>query len=105
MYAVIQLGSSQYKVAEGDTIESDRLAGKAGETITLDNIILVANGADVKIGQPFVKNAKVTAEVVKHHRGEKLIAFKFRRRKDSMSKVGHRKKHTVLNIKKISAGK
>ena len=103
MYAVIKLGSSQYKVAEGDTIESDRLTGKAGDTITLDNVILVANGSDVKVGQPYIKNAKVTAKVIGDTLGEKTITFKFRRRKDSKTTRGGRAKLTKLNITKIAA--
>ncbi len=103
MYAVVQVGSSQYKVSEGDLIESNRMDGEKGKNVTLDKVLLYANGSDIRIGQPFLKDVKVTAKVMDHTRGEKLIAFKFKRRKGYKKKKGHRQKLTVLNITKIAA--
>ena len=103
LYAVVQLGSSQYKISEGDTIEADLLEEEKGKNITLDKVLLFADGKDVQVGKPYLKNIKVTAEVVGNRLGEKLISYKFRRRKESAWKKGHRQKLTVLNITKITA--
>lgn len=103
MYAVIQLGHSQYKISEGDRIEANRLEGEEGKSLTLDKVLLFASGKDIRIGQPFLKDVKVTAKVINHLKGEKKIAFKYRRRKDSSVKTGHRQSLTALNITKIAA--
>lgn len=105
MYAVVQLGANQYKVSEGDTVEAGRLSEEKGKSVTLEKVLMLVDGEDIRIGQPFLKNVKVTADIVDHTIGEKVFAFKFRRRKDSSTKRGHRKKLTVLNIKKISVSK
>lgn len=102
MYAVVQVGSAQFKVAEGDTIDATQVAGQEGKSVTLDKVLLFAKGSDVRVGQPFLKDVKVTAKVVKHFSGDKRIAFKYRRRKASASKHGQRPKLTALNITKIA---
>ena len=102
MHVIIELGGSQYKVAEGDTIEAHRLSDKEGKTITLDKVMLFSDGKKVQIGQPFLTNIKVTAKVVQHRLAEKVIAFKFRRRKNYARKRGHRQQTTTLNITKIT---
>ena len=102
MYAVIQIGSSQIKVAEGDTVHTDRQAQEVGKSITLDKVLMYANGTDIRVGQPFLKDVKVTAKIVKKFRGEKLIAFKFQKRKGYKRKVGHRQELSALNIVKIA---
>ena len=103
MYAVVQIGGTQYKVSEGDVINITRLPDSQGSEVTLDQILLLANGADVRVGQPYLKDVKVTARVARHAQGPKVRAFKFRRRKDSSTIKGHRQKLTVLNITKIAA--
>lgn len=103
MYAIVQLGSFQYKVAEGETLQVSRLADEKGKKLTLDKVLFYADGKDVRVGQPYLKDVKVTAEVADQVLGEKVLAFKFRRRKESKQTIGHRKKLTVLNIKKIDA--
>lgn len=105
MFAVVQIGSMQYKIAEGDTIDTFLLEDKEGINITLDKVLLLSDGSSVKIGQPYLKGAKVTAKVIRHHLGEKSIAFKYRKRKNSLWKKGHRSQLTTLNITKISAEK
>ena len=105
MYAIVQVGSQQYKVSEGDSIDTQLLDDKEGINITLDKVLLVADGENVKIGQPYLKDAKVTAKVLCHHLADRVISFKFRRRKNSLWKKGHRQKLTTLSIAKISAGK
>ena len=103
MYAVVQLGSSQYKISEGDTIEADLMDHDDGKSVTLDKVLLFADGKDVQIGQPYLKHIKVTAKVIGTILGEKLIAFKSRSRTANVWKKGHRQKLTTLNITKITA--
>jgi len=105
MYAVIQVGSTQYKVSAGDTIDAPILQGKEGDDVQLNNVLLIADNASVKIGQPFIKDAKVSAKIVEQVKTDRVLAFKFRRRKDSSTRRGHRQKLTRLSITKISTGK
>ena len=102
MYAVIKVGSSQFKVSEGDTIFANRMTDEAGKNITLDQVLLVGKDSDVKIGKPFISGAKVEAKVIKHLLGEKVDSFKFRRRKNYAKRKGHRQQLTQLNIVKIA---
>ena len=103
MYAVIEVGALQYKVAAGDKIDVTRLDDEQGKSITLDKVLLVDDGGSVKIGQPYLKDAKVTAKVLDHFRGEKVLAFKYRKRKNSTTTKGHRQNLTVLEITNIAA--
>lgn len=102
MFAVIQIGSSQYKVAEGDVIDTNRIQEEEGKKLTLDKVLVFAKGSDVRVGQPYLKDVKVQAKVVKHLSDNKVTAFKYRKRKDSSSKIGHRQKLTSLSIDKIA---
>jgi large subunit ribosomal protein L21 len=103
MYAVIVTGGKQYRVEEGQTLKVEKIETATGESIDLEKVLLVANGDDVKIGQPVVEGAKVTAEVVAHGRHKKVKIIKFRRRKHSMKQMGHRQWFTELKITGISA--
>ena len=103
MFAIVQLGSLQYKVSEGDNIESQLLEGEDGKSLVLNQVLLYSNDTDLRIGQPFLKDVTVTAEILHQHLGEKLISYKYRRRKNSAWKKGHRQKLTALTIKKTSA--
>jgi len=104
MYAVIKHGGKQYKVHEGDILELDRIEGvEPKQTIEIDEVILVKNGDEVKIGTPIVENAKVVLEVINHGRGKKVIIFKKRRRKDSKKKRGFRRDFTRVRVKEIKA--
>ncbi len=97
MFAVIQTGGKQYKVAKGDVLRVEKLEAKIGETITFDKVLLV--GADsFKVGTPFVTGASVSATIVREGRGKKLIVYKFRRRKNYRRKNGHRQPFTELKI-------
>jgi large subunit ribosomal protein L21 len=100
MFAVIQTGGKQYKVAKDDVIRVEKLAGEAGGQIVLDQVLMVGE----KIGAPTVAGASVTATVVAQARGPKLIVFKKRRRQNSRRKNGHRQDLTILRITDISAG-
>ena len=103
MYAVVQIGAQQYKLSEGDVVKTNRLPQGKGKKITLGQVLLFADGKDVRIGQPRVADVKVSAQVVDHIRAEKKTAFKYRLRKDSATKKGHRQNLTVLRIEKITA--
>ena len=103
MFAVVQIGSGQYKVSEGDLIDAHRFQDDEGKKVTLDKVLVFAKGSDVRIGQPYLKDVKVQAKVVRHLLDDKVTAFKYRKRKDSASKIGHRQRLTALSIEKISA--
>jgi large subunit ribosomal protein L21 len=98
MYAVFVSGGKQHRVVEGETLKLEKIEVATGETIDFDKVLLVANGDDIKIGAPVVEGAKVTAEVVSHGRGEKVKIIKFRRRKHSMTRQGHRQWYTEVKI-------
>ena len=97
MYAVIKSGGKQYRVAVGDVIRVERLPAAPGESVNLDQVLLVGEGADVRIGAPLLKES-VTATVRGHGRGEKLHIFKMRRRKNSRTRTGHRQAYTELEV-------
>lgn len=103
MYAIVQVGSYQYKVTEGSKIETERLDVDQGKKIPIEKVLLVSKDNDVRVGQPFLKDVKVTAEVLAHFRDEKKVSFKFRKRKDSAWKKGHRQNLTMLTITSIEA--
>jgi large subunit ribosomal protein L21 len=102
MYAVIETGGKQYRVEVGTELEVELLDAEAGNTITLDRVLLVADGDDASIGQPLVSNATVSAEVLRRDRGPKLISFKYRPKARTRVKKGHRQELTVLRISDIT---
>ncbi len=101
MYAVIKTGGKQYKVAEGDVIKVEKLAGNAGEAVVLDQVLAVNDGKALKVGTPFVDGATVAAEVLEQARGPKIVIFKKKRRHGYRRKNGHRQELTVLRITSI----
>lgn len=103
MYAVLETGSKQYRVAAGDTLEIERLEVEAGQPFTFDRVLMVNNDGKLTFGNPTVAQASVLADVVAHKRGEKKIAFKMKRRKGYHRTVGHRQELTVVKIKEIKA--
>jgi large subunit ribosomal protein L21 len=102
MYAVLETGSKQYRVAAGDTLEVERLNVEAGQPFTFDRVLLVNNDGKLSIGSPTVSNATVVADVVGHIRGEKKLTFKMKRRKGYHKTIGHRQELTVVKIKEIN---
>ncbi len=104
MYAVIQTGGKQYRVAQGDTLRVEKLAADEGVTVELDKVLMIAEGEEFKIGKPFVDGGKVTATVKAHGRGKKVKIIKFRRRKQYLKRQGHRQSYTELEVTGISAG-
>lgn len=103
MYAIIEAGGKQYKVSKDSVIDVEKLGSEPKDEITFDNVLLVANNNEVKIGAPFVLGAKVFAEVVRNFKDRKVLSFKFRRRKSSKSKKGHRQQLTKVRIKEIQS--
>lgn len=103
MYAVIQTGGKQYRVEEGDRLRVEKLDSAAGENVTFDQVLMVADGDDVKIGQPVLDSASVTGEVVEHGRGKKIKIVKLRRRKNSRRQHGHRQWFSEVKITGIKA--
>ena len=101
MYAVIETGGKQFRVELGTTLEVDRLEAEPGATLTIDRVLLVADGDMAEIGRPTIANASVSAEVVRATRGEKLTVFKYRPKARSRVKKGHRSELTVLRITDI----
>jgi large subunit ribosomal protein L21 len=101
MYAVIETGSKQYRVAAGDTLEVERLTVEAGQPYTFDRVLLINNDGKLSVGAPTIAQASIVADVVEHIRGPKKIAFKMKRRKGYHRTVGHRQELTVVKIKEI----
>jgi large subunit ribosomal protein L21 len=104
MYAVIETGGKQYRVEVGTELEVELLDAEPGEAITIERVLLVADGDEASIGRPLVADAAVHAEVVRRDRGEKLIVFKYRPKARSRVKKGHRQDHTVLRVTDVRLG-
>ena len=102
MYAVIETGGKQYRVAENDRLTVSRIEGKTGESIALDRVLMIADGDKITFGKPTLSTAKVTAKVLEQKRGQKLRIAKFRRRKGYFNRMGHRDELTTLSIEKIT---
>ncbi len=101
MYAVIESGGKQYRVEEGATVRVERLAADPGTSVTLDGVLMVVDGSAITTGTPTVKGATVTATVLRHGRGKKVIVFKYRSKSHYRRKQGHRQGFTTLKIEKI----
>jgi len=102
MYAIIEVGAKQYSVKKGDVIEIEKQAGKAGSDITLHKVLLVYKDKKIEIGQPYIKGAKIEAAVLRQMKAKKVVSYKYRRRKASHWKKGHRQQLTQLKIKEIN---
>ena len=105
MYAVIEAGGKQHKVELGQVLEVDLMQEDSGTDYAFENVMLYVDGDDVQIGQPYLENAKVVAEVLEDVKADKVTILRFRRRKHSMRKIGHRQKYTQVKIKEIKVGK
>lgn len=102
MYAVIKTGGKQYRVSEGDLLRVEKLPGEVGETIALDEVLMLG-GETVAVGKPRVEGATVSATIVAQDRAKKIIVFKKRRRKNYRRKNGHRQPYTELRITGVTA--
>ncbi len=103
-YAIIRTGGFQYRAEPGKTIRIPTLEADVGSTVTFEEVLLGSDGSNVHTGAPLVAGAKVTGEVVRHGRGEKIIVFKFKRRKNYARKQGHRQGFTEVKINDITLG-
>jgi len=103
MEAVFRDGGRQYKVSEGTTLDIDFREVEDGSTLEFPEVLFVSGEGDARIGSPLVDGARVTAKVLGESKGPKLIVMHFRRRKNSKTRVGHRQKHTRIQIEKIDA--
>jgi large subunit ribosomal protein L21 len=103
MYAVIATGGKQYRVEKGGVLRVERLDAEPGATVEFDQVLLVADGANVQVGSPLLKGSKVVATVEKHAKGDKVVIVKFRRRKHYKRAGTHRQQYTQVRITEISA--
>lgn len=98
MYAIVESGGKQYRVEEGATIEVDHLTDEIGKKVKLDTVLLLVDGEKTLVGNPTVKGASITASVIGHEKGEKVIIFKYKAKKRRRVKTGHRQPYTQLKI-------
>ena len=103
MYAIIETGGKQYKVQEGDVLYIEKLEANEGDSITFDRVLAVSKGDGLVTGSPVVAGAKVSAKVEKHGKGQKIIVFKYKAKKNYRRKQGHRQPYTKVTIGKIEA--
>ena len=101
MYAVIQSGGKQYRVAPGQTIRLERLAGDVGAKVELGDVLLVENDGNIQVGSPLIANAKVEATVLEQDRAKKILVFKKKRKKQYRRTQGHRQDYTAVRIDNI----
>ncbi|MBX3745590.1 MAG: 50S ribosomal protein L21 [Verrucomicrobiae bacterium] len=101
MYAVLETGGKQYRVAAGDRLEIERLAVEPGQSVTFERVLLLQRDGQVRVGAPVVEGAKVVADLIEHKRGEKEIVWKMKRRKGYHKKQGHRQELSVVEVKEI----
>lgn len=98
MYAVFKTGGKQYRAAPGDVVRVEKLDAENGASVELSEVLMVADGGDIRVGSPTIDGGRITAEVVGHGRGDKVRIIKFRRRKHHMKRMGHRQHYTELKI-------
>ena len=103
MYAVLETGSKQYRVAPGQVLEIERIETSAGQTHTFERVLLMSTDGKIVIGKPTLPGAKVIADVVEHLRGPKKLTFKLKRRKGYRKAIGHRQEMSRVKIKEITA--
>ncbi len=103
MFAVIKTGGKQYRVSQGDKLRVETIDTDEGESVNLDDVLMIGEGDKVTIGTPLVSSASVTAKVLSHGRGKKIEIVKFRRRKHYRRQMGHRQNYTELEITGIQA--
>ena len=101
MYAVIETGGKQYRVQEGDVVTIEKLNVEAGDKVTFDKVLVLAEEGNLKVGAPYVEGAAVTGEVVENGKGKKVIIFKYKAKKDYRKKQGHRQPYTMVKIESL----
>lgn len=103
MYAIIMTGGKQYKVQEGDVVFIEKLTAEEGSAVTFDKVLAVSKDGTVNFGAPLLETATVNAKVLSHGKGEKIIVFKYKAKKNYRNKQGHRQPYTKVQIEKINA--
>lgn len=103
MYAVIKTGGKQYKVSEGEKVRIEKLSYDVNSEVEFDEVLMVVNDGDVKVGKPFIEGAKVVATVVANGKGDKVVSFKYKPKTGFHVKKGHRQPYTEVTIKTIKA--
>ncbi|HEX2926026.1 MAG TPA: 50S ribosomal protein L21 [Ruminiclostridium sp.] len=103
MYAIIMTGGKQYKVQEGDVVFIEKLAAEEGSAVTFDKVLAVSKDGSLSLGAPVLESASVSAKVLSHGKGEKIIVFKYKAKKNIRNKKGHRQPYTKVQIEKINA--
>lgn len=103
MYAIVETGGKQYRVSEGETIRVEKLAAEVGQTVELDRILMVVGEGRVQVGRPVVEGAKAIAKVTGQDKGPKVLAFRYKAKKNVRVRKGHRQPFTALLIEKIEA--
>uniref|UniRef100_A0A7C3Z1N8 Large ribosomal subunit protein bL21 n=1 Tax=Desulfobacca acetoxidans TaxID=60893 RepID=A0A7C3Z1N8_9BACT len=101
MFAIVQTGGKQYRVSPGDILRVERLPGNRGDEVLLEQVLLVADGDAIQVGQPLVPGARVVSEILRQGKGKKVLVFKKKRRKNYRRRQGHRQLYTALEIKEI----
>ncbi len=102
MYAVIKTGGKQHRVSPGDVIAIEKVGGDKGESVVFDQVLMVENEGDIRVGRPVVEGAKVIGEILAQGRGDKLVVYKMKKRKGYHKKTGHRQQLTSMKIREIS---
>jgi large subunit ribosomal protein L21 len=103
MYAVIQTGGKQYRVAPGDEVRVEKLMGQKGDEISFDRVLLTSDGENVQVGRPFLENTKVLGRILHQGKDKKVVVFKFKRRKGYRKTRGHRQPFSLVRIENVQA--
>ena len=103
MYAVIKTGGKQYRVAQGEDIKVEKIAGEAGDNVVFDQVLLAGADENIRIGNPYLENAKVVGRLKGHGKNRKVVVFKYKRRKVFRKTRGHRQEYSLVSIKSIEA--
>jgi large subunit ribosomal protein L21 len=103
MYAVVSTGGKQYRVQKGETLRVEKIPGEVGSQVTLDKVLMVADGENIRVGQPLLEKAAVQASIVEQDKAKKILVFKYKRRKRYRRKKGHRQPFTAIRIDGIEA--
>jgi large subunit ribosomal protein L21 len=101
MYALVEIKGKQYKASEGDLLKVSKIDAEAGKTVEFESVLMLSAGDKVSFGGPYVKGAKVTTVMEGHGKDDKIVVFKYKRRKDYRRKQGHRQEYSLLRVKSI----
>ena len=104
MYAIVEIAGKQFKVQENTKVYAPKMKADVGDTVTIDRVLLVSGDGDIRIGAPTVGGATVTAKVLRHVKGDKVLVFKKKRRKRYRVKRGHRQQYTQIQVDALSLG-